>query len=478
MSIIAGTAIGAAGAVVGAGAAALTRKALDSDTSRPPHIYEYHVDNVWFENTDFYGRRPNAPLKGEEKADIVIIGGGYAGLASAWQLIQRYPQKRIVVIEGATCGYGASGRNGGHVMAGMHGLQAVCKKQGPEAARKLWDMTYHGSEIIQEMVEKHGIDCDFERNGKLVMAMDDRQAKALKNFKGLYDAMDLKSTWLTKDELRKEFNSPRFIEGWKEPYSAQINPAKLAFGMRDMVEKLGVEIFEQTRVMKVEEGKTVKVKTEFGEIEAPQIVVAVNGYAPHMGFFKNRIQTCTTNVIATEPLTDAQLESCVWQDRITWCDMRALAFDYCILSKDNRIVIGGDGLGVFYNDGVHTGPHKPLIEKIKASLFDTFPQLEGLKITHEWGGSMGLTTNMWPAMGSMGEHKNIFYLGGWNGEGVALSHVGGKVIADLVAGEKSEFTELPFVNKNFPYSGSDPVRLLGTKAYLKYLDKYGTNMLV
>ena len=478
MSLLVGTAIGAAGAAVGAGAAALTRRYLENDKNHPPQLFEHSIDNFWFEDTDYYSRRPNAPLKGDHKADIVIVGGGYAGMASAYQLIQRYPKKRIVILEAAACGFGASGRNGGHAMAGLHGLQAIAKKQGPEVARKLWDVTYHGIEIIQEMIEKHGVDCDFQQNGMLVMAEKEKQIPALKNFQALYDKIGLKSTWLDQDELKKEFKSPRYLVGWKQPYGASVHPAKLAFGMRDLVEKLGVEIYERTRVLNVREGKTLTVETEFGEIKVPQVVLALNGYAPKNGFFKQRLIPGSTNVVATEPLTDAQLESIGWKGREGWCDMRGLDFPYTNITKDNRIVIGGEGLAVFYNDGIHNGPHKELIEKIKKSLFQTFPQLEGLKFTHEWGGTIALTNNMWPSMGAIGSHKNIFYLGGFNGEGVAMSHVCGKVVADLVAGEKTEYTELPFANHMFGYSGVDPVRLLGTKAYLKYLEKYGTNMLI
>ena len=478
MSILTGAAIG-----VGAGIAAalLPRKIFSNDKNRPPPAHEFFVDSFWFDSIDLYGMKFNPPLKGKEKADIVILGGGYAGMASALQLIQRYPNKRIVVLEGACCGYGASGRNGGHALTGIHGLQDICKKEGPEKARELWDATRFGFNQIKELVNTHGIDCDLEENGKLVLAMEERHVPALEKFKVLYDKMGLESTMLTKSEVKQKLNSPRYLEGWTEPYSGQVNPAKLAIGMRGLIEKLGVQIYERSRVLKIIPGKKVTVETEFGEIEAPQAIVTLNGYAPQLGLFKHRVITATTNVVATEPLSASQLESIGWAGREGCSDMRALDLNYFIINAENRIVFGGESPLFFYDDGIHTGSHKPTIEKIKTSLLLTFPQLEGIKFTHEWGGTLGMTMDWWPSIGVMGEDKNIFYAGGWNGEGIVMTQLGGKIISDLVAGEQSDFTGLPFVNRKFPYSGPDPYRHMGLKAYLAYLaylDKFGTNVLI
>ena len=475
MSIIAGAAIGAA---AGIAASVLPRKMFSNDKKRPPHLHEFFVDNFWFDSVDLYGQTFNKPLKGKEKADILILGGGYAGLASALQLIQRYPDKRIVVLEGACCGYGASGRNGGHAMVGIHGLQAICKKEGPEKARKIWDLTLAGMDMIKDLVNTHGVDCDFEQNGKLIMAINEKQEKALGNFKALYDKMGLESALLNKTELSKKITSDRYIAGWTEPFAGQVNPAKLVRGMKDIVEKLGVKIYERSRAMNFIPGKKVTVETEFGEIEAPQAIVTLNGYAPHIGLFKHRLITATTNVVATEPLSESQLESIGLAGREACADMRAIDFNYFIISADNRIVFGGEVPPIFYDDGIHTGSYGPVIDMLKNSLLLTFPQLEGIQFTHEWGGTAALTMDWWPAIGVTGEHKNIFYAGGWNGEGVVMCQLGGKIIGDLVAGEESDFTKLPFVNRKFPFSGSEPYRFMGLKAYLAYLDKFGTNMLI
>jgi glycine/D-amino acid oxidase-like deaminating enzyme len=475
MSIIAGAAIGAA---VGVAAALLPRKVLGKDENRPPHLHEFFADNFWFDSIDLYGMKFNPPLKGKEKADIVILGGGYAGLASALHLIQRYPNKRIVVLEGACCGYGASGRNGGHAMVGIHGLQAICKKEGPEQARKIWNLTLAGLDMIKDLVNTHGVDCDLEQNGKLMLALNEKQEQALGNFKTLYDQMGIESTMLNQTEVRKKLKSDRYIAGWTEPFAGQVNPAKLVRGMKDLVEKLGVEVYERSQILKITPGEKVIVKTEFGEIEAPQAVVTLNGYAPHLGLFKHRIITATTNIVATEPLSESQLESIGWAGREACADMRGLDFNYFIINAANRIVIGGETPPIFYDDGIHTGSYGPIADKNKKSLLLTFPQLEGIKFTHEWGGTMALTMDWWPAIGVTGEHKNMFYAGGWNGEGVVMCQLGGKIIGELVAGEESDFTKLPFVNRKFPYSGSEPYRFVSIKAYLAYLDKFGTNMII
>ncbi len=250
----------------------------------------------------------------------------------------------------------------------------------------------------------------------------------------------------------------------KFPYGAVLNPAKLARGIKPVVENAGVEIRERTVVMRVTVGKVHRVETEMGEITAPVLVLGLNGYSPKIGFFKNRVMPLCNYVIATEPLSEAQWESIGWQNRQGIADMRVL-FDYQRPTADGRIVIGGSTAPYYANDALSSGNNKPALELLTKSLFTTFPQLEGLRIDHAWGGTMGFTLDFVPSVGVMGEHKNVYYGVAYNGEGVAFGQTAGRIISELMAGEPSELTDLFVVNHKIPYLGPRSLRIVSTRMY-------------
>ena len=171
-----GAAVGGAGMWA---ASVLPRRAFMDDPNRPPQLYEYFLDNFWFESAGLDDEQINPPLKGRQLADIAIVGGGFAGMSAAYNLQRRFPGKRIVLLEGACCGYGASGRNGGFADVGMPGLGFVYENQGPEAARAYYDATILGMDQIQTFVGAHGVDCDFEMNGALMLATEERHLEEL-----------------------------------------------------------------------------------------------------------------------------------------------------------------------------------------------------------------------------------------------------------------------------------------------------------
>ena len=440
------------------------------DPSRPPDLYEYFLDNFWFEAADLEHQEINTPLKGSHRADIVIIGGGFTGLSSAFNLIRAFPNKRIVLLEGACCGYGASGRNGGFCDAGVPGLRAYVEEMGPELGRKAFDATLYGIEQIKDLVSEHGIQCDFEENGMLQAAMNEEQAGQLEEEYETYKAMGLDGTLLQGKELEAEVRSPRYVAGLKFPYGGIVNPAKLARGMKPVIEAAGVEVREKTIVMRVTPGKVHRVETEMGEISAPVLVLGLNGYSPKVGFFRNRVMPLCNYVIATEPLSEAQWESIGWQNRQGIADMRVL-FDYQRPSADGRIVVGGSKAPYYANDALSSGNNKPAIELLKSSLFTTFPQLEGLRIDHAWGGTMGFTLDFVPSVGVMGDHKNIYYGVAYNGEGVAFGQTAGRIIAELMAGESGELTDLFVVNHQIPYLGPRNLRIVSARLYEWYLTR-------
>jgi glycine/D-amino acid oxidase-like deaminating enzyme len=467
-TFLGGAAVGAAGAW--GLSSGLAR--FGFDPALPPQLYEFFLDNFWFEAADLEHQAITPPHKGSHTADIVIIGGGFTGLSSAFHLSRTFPNKKIVLLEGACCGYGASGRNGGFCDAGFSGLLHHVHEVGPELGRKAFDASLFGINQIKQLVAEHGIRCDFEENGMLEAALDDQQARQIERHQAAYRAMGLAATLVQGAELAAEIRSPRYIAGLKFPYGAIVNPAKLARGMKPVIESAGVEVRERTVVLRVTPGKTHRIETEMGEISAPTLVLGLNGYAPKLGFFRDRVLPLCSYVIATEPLTSAQWDAIGWQRRQGIADMRVL-FDYQRPTADGRIVVGGSDAPYFTHDDLSSGNYKPAIEAVTKSLFTTFPQLEGLRIEHAWGGTMGFTMDFTPSVGVMGDYKNIYYGVAYNGEGVAFSQMAGRIISELMAGEESALTKLFVVNHRIPYLGPSGLRLLFERLNKWYLVRGG-----
>jgi glycine/D-amino acid oxidase-like deaminating enzyme len=420
---------------------------------RPPHLYEYFVDNFWFEEAGLENQKINEPLRGSHKADVVIVGGGYTGLSAAYHIRQKFPDKHIVLLEGACCGYGASGRNGGFCIATS---LLDWDQTDPDTRQKSVAVSFYGVEFIKRMVTEQGVDCDFEGNGMLEVALDEKQTRKLEEYASALRSFGLESTLLKGSELEAEIKSPLFVAGLKEPYGAILNPAKLARGMKRVVEGMGVEIRERTVVTRITPGKINRLDTELGDIQAPVMVLAVNAYAHKLGFFKDRVFPVSVFQIATEPLSKTQWESIGWRQRQGLSDMRAL-YSYSIPTPDGRILMGGSDFTYYDHDALCSGNDKTVTQRVKENLFAFFPQLEGLQIAHAWGGSTSYTLGRIPSVGVMGDQKNIYFGSGFN-EGVPSTQTAGRMIADLMAGESNEFTEHFIVNRDIPYAGPRGLR--------------------
>lgn len=421
---------------------------------RPPDLYEYFVDNFWFKAADLENQLINEPLRGSHKADVVIVGGGYTGLSAAYHIRAKLPEKKIVLLEGACCGYGASGRNGGFCIA--TDLLGEPQDLDPESQQKNLDVSLYGLKFIKRMIAEHGVECDFEENGMLGVALNEKHIRELEAYQEKLNSFGLDSTLLRGEELKSEIKSPRFVAGLNYPHGAILNPAKLAREMKRVVEEAGVEIRERTVVTRITPGKVHHVDTELGDIRAPILVIALNAYAHKLGFFKNRVFPISVFQVATEPLTQEQWESIGWANRQGLYDMRTM-FSYLVLTKDQRIVIGGSGAAYYNGDALCSGNDKTYTTRVTKDLFSFFPQLEGLRIEHAWGGTTSYTLNETPSVGVMGDHQNIYYGVGLS-EGVPTTQTFGRIIADLMAGESNKFTSHYVVNTNVPYAGPAQIR--------------------
>ena len=421
---------------------------------RPPDLYEYFVDNFWFKAADLRNQKINAPLRGSHKADVAIIGGGFTGLSSAYHIRKKFPEKRIVLLEGACCGYGASGRNGGFCIATS---LLNWEETDPKRRQKDLEVSLYGLSHIKRVISEHGVACDFEENGMLEVALDEKQAQNLEDYSSELSRFGLGSTFVQGEALTSEIKSPLFVAGLKIPDGATLNPAKLAREMKKVIEELGVEVRERTVVTRVTPGKVNHVDTELGDISAPTLVIALNAYAHKIGFFRDRVFPISVFQIATEPLNKEQWESIGWQNRQGLSDLRRL-FSYSVPTADGRIVMGGSDFTYYDYDALSSGNDKTVTHRISDNLFSFFPQLKGLRIEHAWGGTTAYTLGRVPSVGVMGGHKNIYYGTGFD-EGVPSTQTAGRIIADLMAGETNQFTDHFIVNRNIPYAG--PTRLRG-----------------
>ncbi len=432
-------------------------------------LYEYFVDNFWFKTAGLDDEAINEPLRGDHKADVAIIGGGYTGLSSALHIQQRFPDRKITLLEGACCGYGASGRNGGFCIS--DDLLGDPTGLDDDAVRERIEVSFYGLRQVRELVEEHGVDCDLMQNGQITLAMTDEEARWLEERVQWRKAFGLDATLLQGPSLRAEIRSPRFVAGLLLPQVATLNPAKLARGMKRVAESRGVEIRERSVVRRIAPGKLHRIETEQGRIDAPIVVLAMNAYAPKLGLFRNRVFPLPNYIVATEPLSSEQWESIGLRERRGFGDMLPQFF-YAAPSADGRIVIGGVEYPYYWNDGLSRGFNATIRQKLIGRLLDVFPQLAGIGIDHSWGGTMSGTRDLTPSVGVIGPYRNVYYGVGFF-EGVPTTQTAGRIIADLIADERSAFTEHEIVNRRLPYAGPQLVRNLAVPVVRTLVSRFG-----
>lgn len=416
----------------------------------------------WLADKDRPAARP--ALVGDETCDLLVVGGGYSGLWTALIAKERDPERDVVLIEGAEIGWAASGRNGGFCAASLtHGLGNGLARW-PDELATLEELGIRNLDAIGEAVARYGIDCAFERTGEIDIATEPHQIAELEEF--AEDAAGLgldRHTFLDQDALRAQVDSPTFLAGlWDRDGVAMVNPARLAWGLKQACLGLGVRIYERTRATDLaSEGMGMAVRTPYGRVFARHVALGTNAFPSLVKRVRPYVVPVYDHALMTEPLSDEQLAAIGWKNRQGLSDSNN-HFHYFRITEDNRILWGGYDIVYRYGGGVRAefDHHPATYAKLARHFFRCFPQLEGLRFTHTWGGAID-TCSRFSAFFGTAHAGRVAYAVGYTGLGVGATRFGAEVMLDLLSGERTERTELEMVrSKPLPFP-PEPLRWAG-----------------
>ncbi|MFJ9425821.1 NAD(P)/FAD-dependent oxidoreductase [Streptomyces sp. NPDC101249] len=395
--------------------------------------------------------RPEPALTAADSCDLLVVGGGYSGLWTALLAKERDPGRDVVLLEGREVGWAASGRNGGFCAASLtHGL-ANGLARWPGEIHRLQELGARNLDGIEAAVARYGIDCEFERTGEIDVATEPYQARELRDWyeeterAGLADGVE----HLDADAVRDQVDSPTFLGGlWDRGGVAMLHPAKLVWGLKAACLRLGVRVHEHTPALALRRhGAALAVRTPYGSVRARKIALGTNVF-PNL---VRRARAYTVPVydyaLMTEPLSDAQLASIGWRGRQGLGDS-ANQFHYFRLSADNRVLWGGYD-AVYPYGGRVRAEHDDRPEtyaKLAGHFFTCFPQLEGVRFTHAWGGAID-TCSRFSAFFGTAHRGDVAYAAGYTGLGVGATRFGADVMLDLLDGADTERTRLEMVRR-------------------------------
>ncbi|WP_328550328.1 MULTISPECIES: NAD(P)/FAD-dependent oxidoreductase [unclassified Streptomyces] len=412
------------------------------------------------------------PLGGDASADVVIVGGGYTGLWTAYYLKKAAPFLRVTVLEQKFCGYGASGRNGGWLYNGIAGRDRYARLHGHEAAVGLQKAMNDTVDEVVRVAREEGIEADLHKGGVLEVATTPAQLARLKDFhahelsygekdRELYDAGG------TAERIRV---AGAVGSTWT-PHGARLHPVKLVKGLARVVEALGVVIHESTPVTEIRPKHAV---TPYGTVRAPYVLRCTEGFTAGLKGHRRTWLPMNSSMIATEPLTDEQWESVGWDGLETLGDM-AHAYMYAQRTADGRIALGGRG--VPYRFGSRTDndgrTQEATIEALREILVRFFPSLAGVRVGHAWSGVLGVPRD-WCATVTLDRTTGLGWAGGYVGSGVATTNLAARTLRDLVQldsgqGGRTGLTDLPWVGHKVRKWEPEPLRWLGVQGlYLTY----------
>jgi len=413
---------------------------------------------------------PNPPLKGRRELDVAIVGGGFTGLSAAHFLKEASPGLNVGILEGEIIGYGASGRNGGFSMT-LFGLtlSVTAARFGKQRAREAHLYMERAVDLLRSLVERYGIDCDYEHPGFLRVATSEKFRKRIMHEVELTHRLGLKGIeWLEKDRLGEELRSPLYLGAWWEPRCGILNPAKLAWGWKKVIEAQQVEVYEQTPVVEIARDRQgFTLTTPWGEVRARKLVLATNAYSHLIPMLKRKQVPVWTHIVLTEPLQEKHFREIGWQRRQGIEDARNLVH-YYRLTADNRIVMGGRDVSLAYGHDMDCDRNETTFLELEKDTRQIFPVLKDINFTHRWGGPVSVPVDMAPAIGYLGD-KNAVYSLGCVGHGVSMTHLNGRTVADLVREVSTDLTEVFFVNRSLIPWPPEPLRFLVSKALLGYM---------
>ncbi|HEJ9056537.1 TPA: FAD-binding oxidoreductase [Serratia fonticola] len=411
---------------------------------------------------------PHAPypqLNEAIRCDVCIVGGGFSGLSSALHLIEAGYD--VVVLEAARIGWGASGRNGGQVVNSYsRDIDVIEARYGQQTAAMLGSMMFEGAEIIRQRIDRYAIACDY-RPGAVSAALTTKQFNALTEKMAHWQHYGHTQLELLDGEtMRRTVASERYVGGLLDRQGGHLHPLNLALGEAEAVRRHGGRLFEQSAVTHIDYGQPAKLHTALGSVSASLVILAGNAYLgeklePRLGRLS---MPCGSQIIATEPLS-ADMALSLLPDNYCVEDCNYL-LDYFRLTADNRLLYGG---GVVY------GAQDPadIEARIRPLMLKTFPQLKKVRIDYRWTGNFLLTLSRMPQFGRL--ENNVYYLQGDSGHGVTLTHLAGKLIAEVLRGDAERFdafAQLP----HLPFFGGRhlqvPFTALGA-AYYALRDRLG-----
>lgn len=395
-------------------------------------------------------------LQSQVDCDVAVVGGGLAGLSAAIELADR--GYRVVLLEAREVGSGASGRNGGQAIVGLACEQGTIEEQlGLDEARRIWGMTIEALDLIRQRCDRFAIDCEW-RSGYLNLATTERKSRDLRTwFERMQSSYGYEAEWIAPNDMPKWIASPRFHSGTHESRSGHLHPLKYSLGLARAAASLGVQVFEDSAVTQLIPGDTARVRTATGEVRASHVLLAGNvylqGLAPQI---ESRIMPVGTYIVASAPMDPALAQSLVPSGSAV-CDTN-FVLDYFRPTADHRMLYGGR---VSYSAA--TPPN--LEASMQKRMATTFPQLVNTPVEFSWGGFVDISMNRAPDFGRLADvmdgsaplaaaardYRNVYYLQGFSGHGLALTGLAGKLVAEAIDGDARRFDTFARIrHRQFP----------------------------
>jgi glycine/D-amino acid oxidase-like deaminating enzyme len=434
-------------------------------------VERYRSLSLWHETAgdDLIPRPSLAQAAAAERTvDVAIVGAGFTGLWTAYYLNRQDPSLRIAVLEAETAGFGASGRNGGWCSALYPvKISTLAAEHGRDAAIAQYRAMQETLGEIEAVIEAEQLDADWAKGGTISLIRSPAQAERAeeeiaeaRDFG--FDASDIRL--LTHAESSTRLRASSSQGAVYTPHCAALHPAKLARSLAGIVADAGVALYEQTAVTAIEPGRA---RTRLGDVRADVVVRATEGFTPRLAGLRRAIVPVYSLIIATEPLSQSVWDDIGLAQRETFTDFRHLII-YGQRTADDRLVFGGRGAPYHFGSKIEADFDQvpSVFQALRAALTELFPMTREARITHTWGGPLGVARD-WHASVGLDRSTGLAWAGGYVGDGVATTNLAGRTLSDLILRRDTPLTSLPWVDHHSPSWEPEPLRWLGANAGLR-----------